>query len=127
MNKRRNQRLELALSGELTIGADSHFIETRDVSLSGAWIDYLPRAREVGGECYLTLFVGPEDSAEAVTFRGRIAVGGADGCGVQFLSVDDQDFPLFAEELLRHAPDQAALRQEIQRGFVPATEEWATL
>lgn len=128
MNQRRNQRIPLVLAGELTgASGESHFIETRDVSLSGAWLDHLPLSTEVGKPCVLTLFIDDDEGQSAVTFRGRIAFTDGEGCGVQFLGVDDQDFDVFAQHMVKHAPDPDALWGELEQGFVPEMETWESL
>lgn len=128
MNKRRNFRIPLRLSGELAIdGQSNYLIETRDVSLTGVWLDYAPRESEINKHCILTLFISDEGQPSAATFRGRIAYSGGQGCGFQFLAADDKDFRLYVQQLREYAPAAETIWAEYEQGFVPSTEDWAVI
>lgn len=123
---RANLRLHHELTGELSIaGGPGIPVTTKDVSLTGAWIDYAARQKEVRRQCLLTLFIEKDGVLQTAVFRCQIVRRGFTGCGLQFLAVDDQDFQIYTQELCDVAPEARAILSEFQQGFVPYAEDWS--
>jgi hypothetical protein len=128
MNRRLNLRIRLPLTGELTVGSDrSHNIEVGDISLAGARVSYVPRAEEVGKNCFLTLFAQDDAMLISATLYGRVVYGGGHDCAIRFEAVDTQDFDLLAQLLSKHGAEPAAIQQEIKCGFTPQIKEWESV
>ena len=123
---RRNRRLPVALRGELTLSSgESVAVETRNVSLRGLWVDYLPRRADLGRSCTITLFLSDAEPLEAVVFEARIVRIDGEGCGLRLLSMDADDFDLYVERLCRRfRAFSRLLRAECVQGLVPRVQDW---
>lgn len=126
MDKRKNARLPLRLTGQLSLEYGEHLeTETENVSLRGARVEAVP-ARGQRQNCVLTLFAeGPE--VFSVTIEAMIVHQNENGCGIEFQSMDARDFELFKAFIERQARDQAQLEQEVQAGNIPKLKDWTEL
>ncbi len=123
MDQRKNTRLPLRLSGQISLdNGQVYDAETYDISLRGAFIEhvYLGKA---GHNCVLTLFAGDED-VFAVTADGRVVYEDERGCGIEFHSMDKEDFEALETFLEEYAPDPGQLNREIRQGSIPVLRDW---
>jgi hypothetical protein len=126
MDKRKNARLPLRLTGQLSLEYGEHLeTETEDVSLRGARVEAVP----TGGHrqhCVLTLFAeGPE--VFSVTIEAMIVHQDENGCGIEFQSMDAKDFELFREFIERQAHGNGNLQKEVEEGNIPKLKDWTEL
>lgn len=127
MEKRRNIRLPVTLTGQLSGGRlKARTVETRNLSLTGARLDLVPLESEIEGDCILTLFL-PTDEMRCVSVRCRTHYSDGASCGLAFLSIDQHDFALLSDYLESEIDDPAVIRREIKQGHVPMMESWAVL
>lgn len=126
MNKRKNTRLPLRLTGQLSLeyGEDLE-TETEDVSIGGARVAAIPSYAH-RQHCVLTLFAeGPE--VFSITVDAMIVHQDERGCGIEFHSMDATDFKLFREFIERQGRDHGELQKEIEEGNVPNLKDWTEL
>ena len=126
MDKRKNARFPLRLTGQLSLEYGEHLeTETTDVSLRGARVEAVPD----GGyrqHCVLTLFAeGPE--VFSVTIDAKIVHQDENGGGIEFQSMDAKDFELFKEFIERKTHGSADLQKEVDEGNVPKLKDWTEL
>lgn len=126
MDKRKNARLPLRLSGQLSLEYGEHLeTETKDVSLRGARVGAVPAVDPLQ-RCVLTLFAeGPE--VFSVTIDAMIVYQDENGCGIEFQSMDANDFELFKEFIERQTRDRSDLEREVEEGNVPKLKDWTEL
>ena len=126
MEKRKNARFPLRLTGQLSLEYGEHLeTETADVSLRGARVEAVP----AGGyrqHCVLTLFAeGPE--VFSVTIDAMIVHQDEHGCGIEFQSMDAKDFELFKEFIERHVHGDGDLQKEVEGSNIPKLKDWTEL
>ncbi len=126
MDKRKNARLPLRLTGQLSLEYGEHLeTETEDVSLGGARVEAVP-SHAHRQHCVLTLFAeGPE--VFSITIDAMIVHQDEHGCGIEFQSMDANDFELFREFIERQGRDRGELQKEIEAGNLPKLKDWTEL
>jgi hypothetical protein len=126
MDKRKNARLPLRLSGQLSLEYGGHMeTETEDISLRGARVEAVP----AGGSrqhCVLTFFAGSPE-VFSVTIDAMTVYQDERGCGIEFQSMDAKDFELFKAFIERHARHPGDLQKEIEAGNIPKLKDWTKL
>ena len=126
MEKRRNLRLPLRISGQLSFGNTRvHQTETYDISLQGALVRDIVGGH-VNQKCVLSLFI-VASRIFSVTFEGWIVYADSRGCGIAFHSTSAEEFQAFTEFLQEHAQDPQAVRREIHAGQTPRLTAWEIL
>ncbi|AHE99817.1 PilZ domain-containing protein [Thioalkalivibrio paradoxus] len=125
MDKRKNTRLPLKLSGHLSLeDGQYHETETQDLSLSGARVDFVPGdSSDRDRSCVLTLFAEGED-VFSVTIDGWVVYEDNRGCGIAFQSMDKQDFEAFKAFVERQTQRPDQLREEVEQGKIPKLKDW---
>jgi hypothetical protein len=126
MDNRKNARLPLRLTGQLSLEYGEHLeTETEDISLRGARVEAVP----TGGHrqrCVLTLFAeGPE--VFSVTIEAMIVHQDESGCGIEFQSMDAKDFELFRKFIERQTHGDGNLQKEVEEGNIPKLKDWTEL
>ncbi|AGA31869.1 type IV pilus assembly PilZ [Thioalkalivibrio nitratireducens DSM 14787] len=123
MDKRKNTRLPLKLSGHLSLeDGQYHETETQDISLGGARVDFVS-GDSSERSCVLTLFAEGED-VFSVTIDGWVVYEDGRGCGVAFQSMDKRDFAAFKEFIERQTRDPESIRKEVAQGKIPELKDW---
>jgi len=123
MEKRKNVRVPLRLSGQLSLhDGVSVDAETRDVSLQGAFVEPVPSGIS-DRSCVLTLFAGGEE-VFAITIDGWVVHQDERGCGIEFESMDSRDFEAFKAFLETRLPEPRLLQREIAQGHIPVLQDW---
>lgn len=126
MEKRRNLRLPLRISGQLSFGNTAvHQTETCDISLQGALVRY-NTGGHVDQKCVLSLFI-VANRIFSVTFEGWIVYADSRGYGIAFHSTSAEDFQAFTEFLQEHAQNPQAVRREVHAGQIPHLTAWEIL
>ncbi len=123
MEKRKNVRVPIRLSGQLSLH-DGEYVdtETHDVSLQGACVEHVPSGIS-DRSCVLTLFAGDED-VFSITVDGWVVYQDERGCGIEFESMDTRDFEAFKAFLETRLPEPRLLQREVAEGRIPVLQDW---
>jgi len=124
MERRKNLRLPLRLSGHLSLRDGScQETETSDIGLRGAQVSRAPDGA-VDQVCILNLFVG-EVEVSSVTFEGRVVHADGKGLGIEFESMDTKDFKAFMAFLAQQAENAQVIYREVATGRIPLLMDWS--
>ncbi|MFO8005243.1 PilZ domain-containing protein [Thioalkalivibrio sp.] len=123
MEKRKNVRVPIRLSGHMSLHDGEHVdTETRDVSLQGAFVERVPTGIS-DRSCVLTLFADGEE-VFSITVDGWVVHENERGCGIEFESMDARDFEAFKAFLETRLPEPQLLQREVALGRVPMLQDW---
>lgn len=124
MERRKNLRLPLRLSGQLSLRDGScQETETSDIGLRGAQVSHAPDGA-VDQVCVLNLFVGDAE-VSSVTFEGRVVYEDGKGFGIEFESMDAKDFEAFLAFLAPQAENSQVIYREVAQGRTPLLMDWS--
>jgi hypothetical protein len=126
MEKRKNARLPLRLTGQLSLEHGKNMeTETEDLSLRGARVGGVPEETH-RQQCVLTLFAeGPE--VFSITIDAVIVYQDQQGCGIEFQCMDTKDFELFRKFIEQQTHSHGDLKKEVEEGSIPKLKDWTEL
>jgi hypothetical protein len=115
-NKRKHTRIALNFQVALTFNDGKRYAgHTKDMSFGGAYISCTPLANtERLDTCTLELHLQRGEQSRAIPIKSRIVRSDAHGVGLQFMSIDINDYQEFKNIMVYNSSDAAMLLAELE-------------
>ena len=117
IDKRKHQRLEIAVAATISIGDKVAFSgTTKNISFSGAYIDVAQdEIPETGTSCIVTLTLQEGKEPVTISFKARVKHHKDSKVGLEFQAIFSEDYNDFVYLMVNNSDDPDALLEEISR------------